>query len=285
MAHPNISSELLRTFISVVESGGFTRAAEQLHKTQSTVSQQMQRLEAEVGTPLFSSLGRKRILTREGEMMLSYARRLLSLQDDAISALNSHQQQGELRIGISPSLVDGTLPQLLASFSKACPGIALDAQTDYSSALQQGFDQGQYDLILGLTLNPTTNSGEILRTETMRWIGPAGYQPLPGQQLPLASLSAPCLFRHSAIDSLNQAGIPWRQLYTTTSNTSLMAAVSHGLAITARPRSAARYDAQPLDTDWLPALPNIHILLRSRQQSTVAQTLVAQLQENSTGMF
>jgi DNA-binding transcriptional LysR family regulator len=70
--------ELLRSFVSVVDSGGFTRAGERVHRTQSTVSQQIKRLEDDVGQPLLNRNGKDVTPTEAGERLLSYARRLLS---------------------------------------------------------------------------------------------------------------------------------------------------------------------------------------------------------------
>lgn len=285
MAQPNLSSELLRTFVTVVDAGGFIRAAEQLHKTQSTVSQQIQRLETETGSTLFRTEGRRRVLTAEGEMMLGYARRMLALQEDAIRALQNHQHQGTLRLGISPSLVDGALPALLARFSRHFPGIALQANTDFSQPLQQGFNRGDCDLTLTLSLQRPENEAHFLYSEAISWIGQPDSQLIADKPIPLASLSAPCLFRQCAIDALNRAGLAWREVYTTSSNSSLMAAVGEGLAISARPTSAARRGAQPLTLDWLPQLPDVYVLLQASPQSHVAQTLAEMLKEEQDGMF
>lgn len=285
MAQPNLSSELLRTFIAVVEAGGFIRAAEQLHKTQSTISQQIQRLELETACSLFRSEGRRRVLTAEGEMMLGYARRMLALQEDAIGALLNHQQQGSLRLGVSPSLVDGALPALLARFSRHFPGVALQANTDYSEPLLQGLRRGDYDLILTLSLEKPDDRACLLYSEAISWIGSPVVVLEADGVLPLASLNAPCLFRQCAIDALNRAGLPWREVYTTSSNSSLMAAVGQGLAISARPISAVRYGAQPLTQSWLPPLPTVYILVQASPQSRVAQTLAEQLRDKKNGMF
>ena len=125
MAQPNLSSDILRTLVAVVERGGFIKAADYLHKTQSTVSQQMKRLEQEVGVNVFRTSGRKRLLTSEGEMLLSYAKRMLALQDDAIASLQESGAKGEIKVGVSQGVAETMLPELLASFARANPGVRL----------------------------------------------------------------------------------------------------------------------------------------------------------------
>src|SRR6202007_2691432 len=85
--HKMLDLELLRSFVSVVDAGGFTRAGERVHRTQSTVSQQIRRLEESTEKPLMHRDGRGVTLTEEGERLLSYARRILALTEEAKSAV------------------------------------------------------------------------------------------------------------------------------------------------------------------------------------------------------
>lgn len=148
MPQPNLTTDLLRTFITVVDEDGFIRAAERLHKTQSTISQQVRRLEQELGVELFRTEGRKRVLTPTGETMLGYARQMLALQEDALAAITEQSAEGELRIGVSLSLTESMLPSILARFKRHNPGIRLNVQTDYSNSVSQDYDDEKYDLAL-----------------------------------------------------------------------------------------------------------------------------------------
>src|SRR6201999_3807244 len=92
--------ELLRSFVSVVDAGGFTRAGERVHRTQSTVSQQIKRLEDDIGRPLLNRIGKKVTPTEDGERLLSYARRILSLAEEARDVLTRPTQEGVIQLGI-----------------------------------------------------------------------------------------------------------------------------------------------------------------------------------------
>src|SRR5215218_1264307 len=92
--------ELLRSFISVVDAGGFTRAGERVHRTQSTVSQQIKRLEDDIGQPLLNRNGKDVTPTEAGERLLSYARRLLALAEEARDVMARPESEGAVRLGV-----------------------------------------------------------------------------------------------------------------------------------------------------------------------------------------
>ncbi len=274
MPYPNLTTELLRTFVTVVDEAGFIRAAERLHKTQSTVSQQIRRMEQELGVDLFRSEGRKRVLTPSGETMLGYARQLLSLQEDALAAITEQSAQGELRIGVSLSLTESMLPSILARFKRHNPGIRLNVQTDYSNSVCEDYDQDQYDLALILRRDRTQVKGELLGYEPLVWIGPAGYQWSKNRPLPLVLLNTPCLFREATMQALDSTDISWRTEYSTTSFTSLMAAVRAELGVTVRAQGALTDGMENIGSRLgLPELPPVYIELRYRPHTPGCEQL------------
>jgi len=273
MAQPNISTELLRTFLAVVERDGFIKAAEVLHKTQSAVSQQIKKLEYELGVQLFRPSGRKRLLTHEGEMLVSYARKMLALQDDAIATLSSSGEVGEIKVGISQGIAETLLPELLAGFTRKNPNVRLYVETGYSDELEQGFERGDYDLIITLSLTKA-DKGEILGGEPLAWIAPEGFAWTAGRPMPMASYSKNCLFRKVSIAALDQQGIPWQLVYTSSSYQGLMAAVKAGLGVTVRPMSAMLPGVELVgERLQLPELPMIYTFLRYRRDIAIADEL------------
>lgn len=123
---PNLELDLLRTFVAVANGNSFAAAAESVHRTQSAVSQQMQRLEQLVGKELFSRSGRNKALTEHGIKMLGYARRILRLNDEACLSLMYEDVDGILRIGSPDDTANTILPELLSRFSKAYPKLAIE---------------------------------------------------------------------------------------------------------------------------------------------------------------
>src|SRR5277367_3351418 len=128
--------ELLRSFVSVVDAGGFTRAGERIHRTQSTVSQQIKRLEDDVGQPLLIRSGRDVTPTEAGERLLSYARRLMALAEEARDVMARPGQDGAIKLGIPEDFAAYRLTKLLATFSRSRPGLRLDVRADQSAVLR-----------------------------------------------------------------------------------------------------------------------------------------------------
>src|SRR3984893_17696209 len=138
--------ELLRSFVAVVDAGGFTRAGERVHRTQSTVSQQIKRLEDDVGQPLLNRSGKDVTPTEAGERLLSYARRLLSLAQEARDVMARPGNEGAVRLGLPEDFAAYRLTKLLATFCRARPGLPLAVRGDQSTYLRRDLERGDLDL-------------------------------------------------------------------------------------------------------------------------------------------
>jgi len=283
---PNLTTELLRTFVTVVDLDGFNNAARRLYKTQSTVSQQIRRLEQELGHGLFAAQGRKRRLTAAGERFVGHARRLLSMQEAAVAALGEGAIEGEVRLGVAQGLSEGPFPELMARFARDYPRVRLHVHTGFTRDLVAGFGQGDYDLILivrrggaGADTGAAAGlgTGRVLGQARLRWIGAEDgeqWGPERDAPLPLATFAPPCTFRQTAVDALNDAGVPWRVAYTTTSLPGLMAAVKNGLGITARTQYALVPGTRLLPAACgLPELPPVDVVLHQAGHSRIGHLL------------
>src|SRR5580698_6419377 len=139
--------ELLRAFVAVVDCGGFHRAAERLNLTQSTVSQQIKRLELETQCPLFRRTTRSVTLTDEGEMLLGDARRLLQLEEAARHRLTAPRLSGTVRLGANEEVASGSLPSALGRFASLHPDVKLEVQIGVSSEMIEQLDAGRLDVV------------------------------------------------------------------------------------------------------------------------------------------
>src|SRR6266700_7478407 len=209
--------DLLRSFISVVDTGGFTRAGERVHRTQSTVSQQIRRLEESVGRPLLHRNGKKVIPTEEGERLLSYARRILALAEEARDVVARPTEDGIVRLGIPEDFAAYRLAQMLSKFTRSRPGVRLDVRCDLSVRLRRDLTRGEFDLALvKRDAGDESETGAVAAwTERLRWVTsnrfPVGINSDP---LPLAVFEQGCLYRKRAIHALEAAGRTWRIAYT-----------------------------------------------------------------------
>src|SRR5947208_10634332 len=148
MEHVMLDLELLRSFVAVVDAGGFTRAGERVHRTQSTVSQQIRRLEEDVGQPLLTRSAKDVTPTEAGERLLSYARRLLSLAEEARDVMTRPGSEGAIRLGVPEDFAAYRLAKLLAAFSRSHPGLRMDVRSDQSTYLRRDLERGELDLAL-----------------------------------------------------------------------------------------------------------------------------------------
>ncbi|MDR5825955.1 LysR substrate-binding domain-containing protein [Caballeronia sp. LZ043] len=249
--------ELLRTFVAIVERESFAAAADAVHRTQSAVTRQMQRLEAKVNRILFRKQGREKRLTDDGLKLLEYSRRMLALNDEACSAITGSTVSGEVRIGAPVDVADTSLPNLLQRFSKTYPSLRMVIDVGRSPFLMEAMKRGEIDM----TISPREHREfrrVTLRASPTVWICAAGYRYQRDQPLDLIIADEPSLFRRVALKQLERACIAWRLTYVAPTLPGIRAAVRAGLGVTARSIEMMGPDFRVLgEADGLPRLPDV----------------------------
>jgi DNA-binding transcriptional LysR family regulator len=260
----NLDIDLLRTLVSAEELGGMNRAAERVGRSQSAVSQQMHKLEEKVGQRVFRKQGRGLILTEAGEVLVEYARRILTLNDEAVAALRGPGLEGVVRFGLPGDFAETWLPSALGQFKRAHPMVRIEASVDRNAILFERLDKGQLDLAM-IFGGGQRSGAQKLATMSMVWIGGAEAAWGPTQPVPLVLFEAPCLFRKAGIAALDAAGIPWRITFTSPSLAGLWAAVDAGLGISPRTTANLPKSLTVLGRPYrLPKLPAIDLSLHDR---------------------
>lgn len=223
--------DLLRSFVSVVDAGGFTRAGERVHRTQSTVSQQIKRLEDGLGKQLLNRIGKQVTLTEDGERLLSYARRILSLTEEARDVLTGSAQDGAIKLGIPEDFAAYRLPQLLAGFGRSNPTLRLDVRADLSLHLRRDLERGDLDLAL-LKRDAGESDGIAVWPETIHWVTSRDHPvDLATSSVPLIGFPSGCIYRKRAIHALEAAGRSWHMAYSSANLTGIQAAAAAGLGL------------------------------------------------------
>lgn len=260
----------LRTFITIAETGSFTKAAEVVHKTQSAVSMQMKRLEERVGKPIFARDGRGSRLTDEGDRLLDYARRIVKLNMEAVASLASAELSGRVRLGVPDDYADRYLPEIMARFSATHPNVELTVVCDPSTDLVDRIDTGDLDLAIITDCETMNRETEIIRREQLLWVGSTRHSVHREDPVPLALGRQTCNWRQEAISMLQAVERPFRILYTSSNSTAVSAAVLSGLAISVLPESGLRPGMRVLGpSDGFPALAPCRIgLLRNRHEAS-----------------
>lgn len=255
--------ELLKTFVCVVDEGSFTRAAERVHRTQSTVSQQVRKLEELVGHALLlrDRTGQNISVTEHGEMLIHYARRLLALSSEAVEALASDLDLEILRIGVPEDFDARRMAVILAGFNRARPEARLETVSGMSTDLKQKLATGAIDIAL-VKREPDSGPCWAAWPEALVWVKGAGVDSAHGV-LPLALFPQGCIYRQRAIRLLDVAQRPWRVAFGSHSLTGIQAAVASGLGLSVLPVSAVLPE-HTVCTD-LPELPPTELALISRE--------------------
>jgi DNA-binding transcriptional LysR family regulator len=243
MRYPDLDIDLLRCFATVAEQGGFTSAGTALGLTQSAISLKVKRLEDLLGRRVFERTSRRLSLTPDGEVLLVYARRLLSLNDEAVRRMIAPPVRGHLRLGVADHFVPQHLAPILARFARTYPDVRLEVEVGRSHELRASCERGQLDLVIGKRRDGET-TGTPIWTETLAWVtarDAALARDLNigrNAPLPLAMLPPGCMFRDRALATLSRANIAHEIVYTSASLLGVIAAAEAGLGVSVLGRSS-----------------------------------------------
>ncbi len=281
MATP-LDLDQLQTFIAIADTGSFTRAAEEVHRTQSAVSMQMRRLEERIGKSLFEKDGRTNRLSEEGEKLLSFARRMMRLNRETLAAFDDQRLEGHVRIGTPDDYADRFLPEIMARFSRSNPRVELTVVCEPTVNLVDLIRRNQLDIAL-ITHDEDKGPAEVVRREPLLWVTSQNHCVHEEEILPLAVGRPTCLWRRVATDMLDQMEREYKILCTSFSATVINAAVLSGLAVSVLPECALRPGMRVLgETDGFGALPDCRIgLLRGHSnQPEVVDALARHIAES-----
>ena len=265
----------LRTFIAIAETGSFTKAAEVVNKTQSAVSMQMKRLEERLERPIFSRDGRASKLTDDGQRLLDYARRIVKLNVETIAAFSDAELSGRVRLGVPDDYADRYLPEIMARFSRAYPGVELTVICEPSVDLLERIDANEIDLAI-VTNCETKRVSETFRRERLLWVTSNRHATHAEEPLPLALGRPTCSWRSAAVEKLETLSRPYRMLYSSSNAGAVAAAVLAGLAVSVLPESGLRTGMRVLSAaEGFPDLPSCQIGLvrNTRGTSTLTSAL------------
>ncbi len=258
----NLPTDLLRTFVTVVDEGGFSSAGELLGRSQPAISLQIKRLEEIIGVPLFARTGRSFQLSEEGHVLLSYARSILNLNDEVLARVNKSPLSGVVKLGVPNEFADSFLPDILGRFAQSYPDVTLEVGCELSTHLLAKLEKGEYDLVFSLHATPNVKTVSEGWTEELVWVG-SPYHPVHGKSpLPLIVAPIGCVYRQRILQTLEQMGRPWRIAYTSPSFGGIKAGVLAGLGVTVLAKSTVPEGLRVLGgTEKMPKLEDIRVHL------------------------
>lgn len=276
----NLPIDMLRSFVTVIDEGSFTAAADHLGRTQPAISQQIKKLEGLLDKPLLDRDSPKLQLTSAGETLLNYARQILAINDEALGFFANPQVSGRIRFGIPSEFAITLLPKIISRFARAYPDVTLEVTCDLSRNLLSEDQRHQYDLVLALhddaSASKRRSINNFVRTDLLVWVTSAGSRAHLQETLPLVAAPSGCIYRQRALRCLGESKRACRIVYTIPDLTGIQAAIEEGLGITVLARSTVPAGMVILEaSENLPDLGAIGISLKLIEQSdnTAVQVL------------
>ncbi|MFL1405311.1 LysR substrate-binding domain-containing protein [Marinobacter sp. M1N3S26] len=277
---PLLDIDVLRTFVAIAESGSFTRAARQVHRTPSALSMQIKRLEDILGQSLFVREARHVRLTSEGEVLLGYGRRFLSLNEEAVQRFLSPVLEGRISLGTTDDVGTRILPGVLSQFARSHPAVQVDVVVGPSEQNLARLDAGELDLVLVTSGNQNQEPrGEVVHSEPLVWAGREGGVAAHRSPLPVALANHGCVWRRTALDALDRAGVSYRVAFNCDHCAGQEAAMMADLAVAPFPRSLVRPPLRRLDKEGLPPLANYQVVLVQRARAPVSDALCGHVRD------
>jgi len=234
-----LDPRLLRAFTAIVDAGSFTLAAARLNMTQSTISQQLARLEDAVGTGLIERAARPVVPTAAGERLLGYARRLLALQQEAQAALGDPAGTAAIRIGLPEDIASAAMAGAFADFALRHREVRLDVTAGLSRELMRRYRGGEFDIAIAKQGESDPDCRAAFH-EPVAWFESAGARASWPDPLPLVTFPAGGLYRDMMFARLEREQRRWYVAFTGSSLHNVLVAVEAGLGLSLLPVSAAR---------------------------------------------
>jgi len=268
--------DAVEAFVLVAELRSFTRAAEMLDATQSSVSVRIRRLEDGLGRRLLERTPRQVRLSADGEAFLDSARELVAAHRRALGAFEATRRR--LAVGISHHVVGAELPMILERMTLRASQVLIEMQIGASRDLFEAFERAKLDAVIVLRHDNRRNDGEVLMNEAFAWLGTPDFVHLPGTPLPVALQAEPCSVRRMAVDALSLAGVAWSEVFVGGGVATTGAAAAAGLAVAVLARRVA--PAGTVDVGprlGLPPLPSRELVLHTSATDAAARHALRKL--------
>ncbi|MBW9089945.1 LysR family transcriptional regulator [Rhizobium wenxiniae] len=282
---PLLDNDVLRTFVAIAETGNFSTAADVVLRTPSAVSMQIKKLEEQLKSTLFLRDARSVTLTQNGEILLSYARRMLALSNEAVSRFVMPELSGVVRLGAPDDISERLLPKILKDFGEHFPGIMVDVTVDQSTLLRKRMEEQRLDLaLINCATRPFPTGGEIIHTEKLVWAGAKCGNAYLRDPIPISVWEEGCVWRNDAIAQLDKQKRPYRIAYASAHTMAQRAAVVSDLAIAPFPLSYITEDMQILGPkEGMPDLITFDIRLLTVPNLSIPAKAVAESIKDAFG--
>jgi len=279
--HPPLDSDLMRSFLAVVDAGSVTHAADQMGRTQSAVSMQIRKLEESLGQSIFVREPRGVSLTKRGRQLLPYARRVVGLLDETATALREKPLSGPVRVGIPDEYVQSILPSILASFSQRHPEAQVTVRCDFSAPQLAALSADEIDLAV-VYEGYSEDEGEVLSLDPTVWVTSIAHSQHLRRPLPISIYFSSDWCRDYALHSLEQIGLNYYSAFECDTSASMRSAVLNGISVAPLARSSIPSGCRELGAeDGFTTIDNARVVLRRNPAGTspAIEAMVATLRD------
>ena len=256
----------LRTLVAVLDAGSLTAAAPKVFLSQSSVSEQMRKLEDKAGQPLLLRGKAGVRATPAGQRLLAHARAILALSDEAYRDLRGVALRGELRLCITDYFRPGDVARMLRRLNEQYPQVRLHVTIMKSGAIEAAYERGEIDVGISMVIQERGSArgraqGALLRREPLLWMAADGAAGPPAEPLPLLVLPESCALRQYVERLLSRRGLPYAVSHVASGVAGLQLAVAAGLGVACLNESALGAGMARLQAPGLPALPSVEFRL------------------------
>jgi DNA-binding transcriptional LysR family regulator len=258
-----LSLDNLRTFVTIVDLGGYAKAGEKLGRSQPAISLQIKRLEHQLGKRLFDKQGQRHMVNATGLRLYTSAQQMLSLNDDILQQFQPNALKGRLHLGIPNEFASTLLPSIIGEFGKLYPEVSLEITSALSKHLLAENNPQSFDLIMAVMDPGTVSDPQLLLHDELVWVGDKSLR-LTHKPLSLVLAPDGCVYRSRVISKLKQQTLEWRISYTNADLGGITAAIKQGLGISALARSSVPEQLDIIQHPYLPQLGTIEICLFNR---------------------
>lgn len=270
----NLPTDLLRAFITVVELGGFTQAADWLGRSQPAISLQIKRLEQLLEQTLLLRNGQQLELSQAGQLLFRYAKQILAINDEAVAQFSKTAVSGKIHFGIPSEFATTLLPKIVGRFTQAYPNVTLEVTCALSKQLLLEPNRHRYDLILALHDDPSSAGDSLVKQDDLVWVTSADHDAHLQRPLPLIAAPEGCIYRKRSTERLNDNQHDWRMVYTIPDLTGIQSAINEGLGVTVLARSTVPDNLRILKpSEKLPKLGEVGISLINQSSEPSEATI------------
>ncbi|MFT4809958.1 MAG: DNA-binding transcriptional LysR family regulator [Paraglaciecola sp.] len=255
-----LSLDNLRTFVTVVDLGGYAKAGEKIGLSQPAVSLQIKRLEQQLSKRLFAKQGQRQVVNQDGLRLYKTAQAMLDLNDGILRQFQPTSLKGRLRLGIPSEFATTLLPSIIGEFGKLYPDVSLEVTSALSKSLLEDEVLSGFDLVMALVDPDTEVDGQVLLIDELVWVGDRSWAN-PQSTLSLVLAPDGCVYRSRVISKLKQQTQQWRISYTNADLSGITAAIKQGLGISALAKSSVPKQLDIIRHKHLPELGTIKICL------------------------